>query len=167
MVTASAGAVHEPGDGDDHDDDDIGPKLPASFGEGDDGGAGGSGGAGGLRVDGVNYGRGLRPGEGAAMQAFAQAGARIPRRGEVGWNGDEIARMESVGFVMSGTRSRRMNEVRIRKENQVYSAEEKRALALFKFEEKEAREAKVMAEFQALVAERQGLAAPPPAAGSS
>lgn len=29
-----------------------------------------------------------------------------------------------------------MNEVRLRKENQVYSAEEKRALALFNYEEK-------------------------------
>ena len=32
--------------------------------------------------------------------------------------------------VMSGSRHRRMNAVRIRKENQVYSAEEKRALAM-------------------------------------
>lgn len=34
---------------------------------------------------------------------------------------DEIEKMESVGYVMSGSRHRRMNAVRIRKENQVSS----------------------------------------------
>jgi hypothetical protein len=27
---------------------------------------------------------------------------RIPRRGEVGWQGEEIERLESLGYVMSG-----------------------------------------------------------------
>ena len=36
-------------------------------------------------------------------------------------------------YVMSGSRHKKMNAIRIRKENQVYSAEEKRALALFNF----------------------------------
>ena len=40
---------------------------------------------------------------------------------------------------MSGSRHKRMNAVRIRKENQIYSAEEKRALQLFNHEEKQAR----------------------------
>ena len=41
---------------------------------------------------------------------------------------------------MSGSRHKRMNAVRMRKENQIYSAEEKRALALFNFEERQQRE---------------------------
>jgi hypothetical protein len=62
---------------------------------------------------------------------------RIPRRGEVGWSGQEIERLENTGYVMSGSRHARMNAIRIRKENQVYSAEEKRALALIQYEEKQ------------------------------
>jgi hypothetical protein len=38
---------------------------------------------------------------------------------------------------MSGSRHKRMNAIRIRKENQVYSAEETRALALLNFEERQ------------------------------
>ena len=49
------------------------------------------------------------------------------------------------GYVMSGSRHKRMNAVRMRKENQVYSAEEKRALAMFNYEEKQKRESQVMA----------------------
>ena len=49
------------------------------------------------------------------------------------------------GYVMSGSRHKRMNAVRMRKENQVYSAEEKRALAMFNYEEKQKRESQVIA----------------------
>ncbi|EER11001.1 O1, putative [Perkinsus marinus ATCC 50983] len=92
---------------------------------------------------GIDYGKALRPGEGEAMASYVAEGQRIPRRGEVGMSTDEIEKMESVGYVMSGSRHRRMNAVRIRKENQIYSAEEKRALALYKFEEKANREAQI------------------------
>ena len=44
---------------------------------------------------------------------------------------------------MSGSRHSRMNAIRIRKENQVYSAEEKAALAMINHEEQMAREQKV------------------------
>lgn len=44
---------------------------------------------------------------------------RIPRRGEIGWSGEEIDTLETQGYVMSGSRHKRMNAVRIRKENQV------------------------------------------------
>lgn len=44
-----------------------------------------------------------------------------------------------------------MNAICIRKENQVYSAEDKRALAMFNYEEKAKREHKVMADLQRLV----------------
>lgn len=106
-----------------------------------------------------SYGGALRPGEGSAIAQYVQKNLRIPRRGEVGWTGDEIEQLEDLGYVMSGSRHRRMNAIRIRKENQVYTAEEKRALALLSFEQKQQKESEVVAQFrdmlQAKQAERQ------------
>ena len=76
-----------------------------------------------------DWGGALRPGEGDAIASYVQAGKRIPRRGEVGLTAEEIDSYEASGYVMSGSRHKRMNAVRLRKENQIYSAEEKRALA--------------------------------------
>ncbi|CAB3362692.1 Hypothetical predicted protein [Cloeon dipterum] len=89
-------------------------------------------------------GKALLPGEGAAMAAYVAEGKRIPRRGEIGLTSDEIASFESVGYVMSGSRHRRMEAVRIRKENQIYSADEKRALAMFSKDERQKREHKIL-----------------------
>ncbi|CAI5738591.1 unnamed protein product [Hyaloperonospora brassicae] len=102
----------------------------------------------------LNYGKALLPGEGAAIAQFVQKNMRIPRRGEVGWNGEEIENLENLGYVMSGSRHKRMNAVRIRKENQVYTAEEKRALALINFEEKQQRENAIMNDFKEMLTER-------------
>ncbi|XP_058209400.1 uncharacterized protein LOC131322174 [Rhododendron vialii] len=99
----------------------------------------------------ISYGGALRPGEGDAIAQYVQQGKRIPRRGEVGLSADEIQKFETLGYVMSGSRHQRMNAIRIRKENQVYSAEDKRALAMFNYEEKAKREQKVMADLQRLV----------------
>lgn len=99
----------------------------------------------------ISYGGALRPGEGDAIAQYVQQGKRIPRRGEVGLSADEIQKFENLGYVMSGSRHQRMNAIRIRKENQVYSAEDKRALAMFNYEEKAKRETKVMADLQRLV----------------
>ncbi|KAE8685514.1 NKAP-like protein [Hibiscus syriacus] len=99
----------------------------------------------------ISYGGALRPGEGDAIAQYVQQGKRIPRRGEVGLSAEEIQKFEDLGFVMSGSRHQRMNAIRIRKENQVYSAEDKRALAMFNYEEKAKREHKVMADLQRLV----------------
>lgn len=99
----------------------------------------------------ISYGGALRPGEGDAIAQYVQQGKRIPRRGEVGLSADEIQKFENLGYVMSGSRHQRMNAIRIRKENQVYSAEDKRALAMFNYEEKAKREQKVMADLQRLV----------------
>jgi len=43
-----------------------------------------------------------------------QAGKRIPRRGEVGLDSEQIEKFENIGYVMSGSRHSRMNAVRIR-----------------------------------------------------
>ncbi|KAK3095489.1 hypothetical protein FSP39_015290 [Pinctada imbricata] len=99
----------------------------------------------------ADYGKALLPGEGAAMAAYIAEGKRIPRRGEIGLTSDEIEGFEKSGYVMSGSRHRRMEAVRLRKENQVYSADEKRALANFNHEERSKRETKILSQFKEMV----------------
>ncbi|KAM5298398.1 NKAP-like protein [Ctenodactylus gundi] len=99
----------------------------------------------------LNYGHALLPGEGAAMAEYVKAGKRIPRRGEIGLTSEEIASFECSGYVMSGSRHRRMEAVRLRKENQIYSADEKRALAFFNQEERRKRESKILSSFREMV----------------
>lgn len=77
------------------------------------------------------------------MAAFVEDGARIPRRGEIGMDSTTIEKFEQAGYVMSGSRHRRMNAVRVRKENQVISAEEKRGILKLQAEEKAKRENQV------------------------
>lgn len=57
---------------------------------------------------------------------------------------------------MSGSRHSRMNAIRIRKENQIYSAEEKAALAMFNFEENRKKEQNILADMQRLVSRTLG-----------
>merc|ERR1719359_1726980 len=97
------------------------------------------------------YGLHLKPGEGAAMTAFVKNDKRIPRRGEVGLTADQIEKFEKIGYVMSGSRHARMNAIRMRKENQVYTVEEKAALAMLNFEEKKAKENRVLEDLKRLV----------------
>jgi len=98
-----------------------------------------------------DYGKALLPGEGAAMAAYIADGKRIPRRGEIGLTSQEILSFEDVGYVMSGSRHQRMEAVRIRKENQLYSADEKRALQMFNKEERGKRESKILSQFRDMV----------------
>lgn len=105
-----------------------------------------------------DLGRALLPGEGAAMASYVMEGKRIPRRGEIGLTSDEIETFESVGYVMSGSRHRRMEAVRIRKENQIYSADEKRALAMFSREERQKRENKILSQFKEMVTAKTSAA---------
>jgi len=125
-------------------DDDVGPKPLNAVANSKQ------------RVDERAYGGALLRGEGSAMAAFLQGDtdARIPRRGEIGLTPDEIANFESVGYVMSGSRHRRMNAVRMRKENQVISAEEKRGILKLQKEERERREAILRDEFNELVQDK-------------
>lgn len=101
-----------------------------------------------------DYGKALLRGEGAAIAQFVQQNMRIPRRGEIGWTGNDIEKLETTGYVMSGSRHKRMNEVRIRKENQIYSAEEKRALALITMEERQQKDNKIVAGFRSILEEK-------------
>lgn len=90
-----------------------------------------------------DFGKALLPGEGAAMAAFVAEGKRIPRRGEIGLTSEEIENFERQGYVMSGSRHRRMEAVRLRKENQLYSADEKRALAQYDHEKRAKKDQKI------------------------
>jgi hypothetical protein len=103
----------------------------------------------------MDFGKALMPGEGAAMAKFVEEGKRIPRRGEIGLTTDEIVKFETSGYVMSGSRHRRMEAVRLRKENQVYSADEKRALANFNHEVRSKKEEQLMTQFRELVHSKQ------------
>jgi hypothetical protein len=98
-----------------------------------------------------SFGHALLPGEGEAMAKYVAEGKRIPRRGEIGLTSDEIQSFEDQGYVMSGSRHRRMEAVRIRKENQIYSADDKLALAQYNHAERLKREAKILTGFRALV----------------
>lgn len=102
-----------------------------------------------------DYGLNMRPGEADAMADFVAQNKRIPRRGEIGMTTDEIEKYEDLGYVMSGSRHKRMNAVRIRKEGQIYSAEEKRMLATLNMSEKAARENKIVADLREIAKERQ------------
>ena len=101
------------------------------------------------------YGQALLPGEGQALAQYVQQNQRIPRRGEIGYSGEAIEQFEKSGYVMSGSRHARMNAVRLRKENQVYSAEEKRALALITMEEKQQKEAALLQDFRSMLQEKE------------
>lgn len=102
----------------------------------------------------MDFGHALLPGEGAAMAAYVAEGKRIPRRGEIGLTSNEIVSFEDVGYVMSGSRHRRMEAVRMRKENQIYSADEKRALASLNRQERDKREARILSSFRELVKDK-------------
>lgn len=136
------GKASGPVDEEDEDEDGvIGPALPENDTDA------------GKKVD---YGKALRPGEGSAMAAFVQDGARIPRRGEIGLTSEEIASFEAQGYVMSGSRNRRMEAVRIRKENQIYSAEELAALNKLDTKERKLREERVLNQLRMLVESKAG-----------
>lgn len=99
----------------------------------------------------IDYGAALIYGEGEAMAQFVQAGKRIPRRGEVGLTGEQIESFEKMGYVMSGSMHKRMTAVRIRKENQIYTAEERRNIALQNEQQRLLKESQLLAELRELI----------------
>lgn len=140
-AVASAVKSREAGDGEEDDEDEVlGPAVPPGM----------------ARESSVHYGKAMRPGEGEKIAAFVQEGVRIPRRGEIGLSSNEIESYETQGYVMSGSRNRRMEAVRIRKENQVYTVEELAALRDFSREERQLREDKVLNQFRQLVDSKLG-----------
>lgn len=106
-------------------------------------------------LDPKEFGKALLPGEGAAMAAYVAGGKRIPRRGEIGLTSNEIERFEQQGYVMSGSRHRRMEAVRLRKESQIYSADEKRALANLDREKSAKKNENIQLYFSRMIAAKQ------------
>ncbi len=109
-----------------------------------------------LPIPPLSYGKALLAGEGQAMAQYVEEGKRIPRRGEIGLTSDEIASYEKDGYVMSGSRHRRMEAVRLRKENQIYSADERRAMVMFNMDQRQKKETKMLGEFRDLIAAKTG-----------
>lgn len=115
----------------------------------------------------ARYGGKMMPGEGEAISAYVKEGKRIPRRGEVGLEPEEIQKFEKLGYVMSGTRwvcsrellfmsirSEYMNMMRIQKEEQVKNMEDRRNFTQKIWEERALRENKIVGEFRALLQDR-------------
>ena len=121
-------------------DDDVGPRPLPSLARAPV--------SGGDAKSGKQYGEALLPGEGAGIAAFVQNNLRCLAEAEIGIDSDNIARLEQDGYVMSGSRHAKMNAVRLRKENQVYTMEEKRALAIIALEERQKKEVEVVNEFK-------------------
>ncbi|KAG0230822.1 hypothetical protein BGW42_000647 [Actinomortierella wolfii] len=106
------------------------------------------------KMDERSYGGALLAGEGSAMAAYVQEGKRIPRRGEIGLESEQIEAFENAGFVMSGSRHHRMNAVRVRKENQVLNAEQKREMLRYAQEEKLKKDNKIINDLREMAAAR-------------
>jgi len=62
--------------------------------------------------------------------------------------------LEKMGYVMTGSRNKRMEEVRLRKEGQVYTAEERRALAQVSFEKEQEKEEALMSTIRGIVEQK-------------
>ncbi|CAI5438812.1 unnamed protein product [Caenorhabditis angaria] len=99
----------------------------------------------------TSYGKDLLKGEGAGMAAYVARGERIPRRGEIGLSSGEIEQYEKWGYVMSGSRHKAMEATRLRKENQILTAEEKRLLSGVSMDAKKKKEEAVMDQFRSLI----------------
>ena len=97
------------------------------------------------------HGSALLPGEGEALAQYVQQNLRIPRRREIGFSSTDIDSYEKSGFVMLGSRRARMNAVRIRRENQIYSAEEQRVLAPITLEENQQKEQALLQDFRTML----------------
>ncbi|AFZ79101.1 hypothetical protein BEWA_019460 [Theileria equi strain WA] len=82
----------------------------------------------------IKYSNELLPGEGAAIAQYVQEGKRIPRRGEVGITSEQIEQFEKIGYVMSGSRHKAINAMRIKKESLVLTAEQERARIIENYE---------------------------------
>jgi len=96
----------------------------------------------------------MMPGEGDAIASFVKQNKRIPRRGEVGITHERIEALEGEGFVMSGNRHKKMNAIRLRKENQVYNVEERKLLNAATMVEKSQREQKIVNKLKEVVDEK-------------
>ncbi len=87
---------------------------------------------------------------------YIQQGKRIPRRGEVGLTSEAIENFEKLGYVMSGSRHKKMTSAREMKEKQIFTVEEKKALAIFNLEEQQRKEISIIENFKKILQDKQG-----------
>ncbi|OAF67481.1 hypothetical protein A3Q56_04771 [Intoshia linei] len=99
----------------------------------------------------------LLPGEGDAMASYVVDGKRIPRRGEIGLTASEIESYETTGYVMSGSRNRRVEAVRLRKENEIYSVNERKELVNFTKKTILQRENKIINQFKDIIYKEKSI----------
>lgn len=102
----------------------------------------------------TEYGPQLMHEEGSAMAEYIQSGKRIPRRGEIGLDSEQIQRFERAGYVMSGSRHQVINSVRERKEKQVISVENKKSLIQSKIEEHTKKENEIISKFKDMIRQK-------------
>lgn len=93
----------------------------------------------------------LLPGEGEAMARYLVEGKRIPRRGEIGLDSDQIKNLEDAGWVLSGSRHKTMERVRLRKTGVLENAKDRLTLAMFNKEERSKREIKILNQFKDMI----------------
>ncbi|CEF63223.1 UPF0396 protein CG6066 [Strongyloides ratti] len=105
----------------------------------------------------TNYGDNISRNEGAAFAAYISQGKRIPRRGEIGLTSNQISNFEKAGYVMSGSKSLRMEAVRIRKETQVMTAEEQALMKKHNIEARKEEEKKIMDQFKLLIQTKKSI----------
>jgi hypothetical protein len=103
----------------------------------------------------VSYGGALLAGEGEAIASYVQSGKRIPRRGEIGKSSEQIEHFETLGYVMSGSRNKRMTAVRLRKEQQVIGAEEKKVAVQQHMAQMQIRENKLLSDLRSLIEQQR------------
>eukprot|EP00388_Colpodella_angusta_P016698 GDKJ01041359.1.p1 GENE.GDKJ01041359.1~~GDKJ01041359.1.p1 ORF type:complete len:279 (-),score=44.48 GDKJ01041359.1:238-1074(-) len=106
------------------------------------------------RIQQILVRQGLFKGEAEGMAAFARDGKRIPRRGEIGMDASQIEKLENIGYVMSGNRNKRMNAIRIEKEQKVLNLEKDRIASLQKIEQKFMKEHEQLAEFREILSKQ-------------
>ncbi|MES1913546.1 MAG: hypothetical protein MHM6MM_005735 [Cercozoa sp. M6MM] len=106
-----------------------------------------------VKTEKTDYGGDLLRGEGEATAAFLQKGERVPRRGEIGLSSKQIEVFEHMGYVMSGSRHKRMNAVRIRKEAQIFAAEEEKTLKTMRQQQRIEKERQASADTARMVDE--------------
>lgn len=87
---------------------------------------------------------------------YVQKGKRIPRRGEVGLTSEAIENFEKLGYVMSGSRHKKMTSAREMKEKQIFTVEEKKALAIFNLEEQQRKEINIINNFKKILLDKKG-----------
>ena len=77
------------------------------------------------------------------------------RRGEVGKDMNEVVKLESSGFVMTGSRSSRMNMLREIKEAETVTEDQRREQLLDKVKARADKEEELISGFRALLRNRQ------------